>query len=79
MAVPSPMGTASTRAMAVVSIVPRMKGSSPYLDRFGFQTLPKIHEKPRVEKAGRAWTMIDTRYQTTRPTKMPAAAMRTPR
>ena len=76
---PSPMGTASTRAMAVVSMVPRMKGSSPYWPWFGFQTFSKIHEKPRVEKAGRAWTMIETRYQTTRPTKMPATAIRTPR
>ena len=59
MAVPRPMGTASTRAMAVVSMLPRMNGSSPYWFLFGFQVLPTIHEKPRVEKAGRAWWTIE--------------------
>ena len=71
---PRPMGTASTRAMAVVSMVPRMKGSSPYWFWVGFQAFWKIHEKPRVEKAGWAWTMIETRNHTTRATKMATTA-----
>ena len=73
------MGTASTRAMAVVSMVPRMNGSRPYLSWLGFQTFWKIHEKPRVEKAGFAWTMIEMTYQATNATKIAAMAIRMPR
>ena len=73
------MGTASTRAMAVVSMVPRMNGSRPYLPWLGSQTFSKIHEKPRVEKAGLAWTMIETTYQATSATKIAAMAIRMPR
>ena len=64
MAVPRPIGTASTTAMAVDSIVPRMNGSSPYWSCDGFQTLPKIQENPSVEKAGLAWMTMATRNQT---------------
>ena len=78
MAVPSPMGTARTRAMAVVSTVPRMNGSSPYLPWDGAHTFPTIQEKPSVEKAGLDWTMIDTTYQATSPTKIAAMAIRMP-
>jgi hypothetical protein len=31
-----------------------------------------IHENPRVEKAGLAWTIMETRNQPTRATKMAA-------
>ncbi len=79
MAVPSPMGTASTMAMAVVSMVPRMKGSSPYFPRVGFHTFSKIHDTPRVEKAGLDSTMMEMRYQATRPTKMAAMTASRPR
>ena len=58
---PRPMGTASTTAMAVVSRVPRMNGSSPYLPCVGSHVFWRIQENPRVEKAGRAWTTIETR------------------
>ncbi len=79
MAVPRPMGTANTRAMAVVSMVPRMNGRSPYWPWVGSQTFSKIHEKPRVEKAGLAWTTIETRYHATRATKTAAMPTRMPR
>ena len=72
------MGTASTRAMAVVSMVPRMNGSSPYLPWLGAQTFWTIQENPRVEKAGLDWTMIDTTYQATSATKIATMAIRMP-
>jgi hypothetical protein len=51
-----------------------MNGSNPNWLWLGFHTLWKIHENPNEEKTGRDWTAIDTRYQTTRATKMEAAA-----
>ena len=66
------MGTASTRAMAVVSMVPRMNGSRPNWWWEGSQTFWKIHEKPRVEKAGLAWTMSEMTNHATSPTKTAA-------
>jgi hypothetical protein len=68
------MGTASTRARAVVSRVPRMKGSRPNWWSFGFQVFWTIHENPRVEKAGRAWTIREMTNQATTPTKMATTA-----
>ena len=64
MAVPRPMGTARTTAMAVDSMVPRMNGRRPYLPWDGSQTFSKIQETPSVENAGLAWMTMATRNQT---------------
>jgi hypothetical protein len=66
-------------AMAVVSTVPRMNGSRPYLLWVGSHVFWMIHEKPRVEKAGLAWTIIEMMNQATRPTKMAPMAASNPR
>ncbi len=69
---PRPMGTASTRAMAVVSMVPRMKAAGRS-GAPGAQTCWKMNEKPRAENAGRECQTIVPRNQMTMPANSAAA------
>ena len=78
-AVPRPMGTASTRAMAVVSMVPRMNGSSPYWWWLGSQTLL---EDPREAEGGEGRPGLDDDRDHEpghSATKIAATAIRMPR